>query len=287
MEYDMARSYRRYAHGPLAVIGDARESCVMDTSPASLFSTTIRARLIGGPTLQFSYADLSVITDPTFDPPGQYEGGMTLRKLVGPAVSAAELETVDLALLSHDQHADNLDTSGRMFLDRVPAVVSTPDAAARIPGVTGLAPWQTTHVRAVEVTAVPALHGPDGAENISGPVTGFVLRAPGAPVMYVSGDNASIGIVAEIAERTGPIDIAVLFAGAANVGRFGDVDVTLNARTAVCAAQSLGAARVVVVHAEDWDHFSETPERLARMFDRAGIAERLTIPVRGEWFEVA
>lgn len=259
----------------------------MTIASTSSVSSTIRARLIGGPTLQFGYAGLNIVIDPTFDAPGEYEGGITLRKLVGPAVPAADLGTIDLALLSHDQHADNLDTSGRELLAGATTVLSTPDAASRIPGVTGLVPWQTTLVGAAEVEAVPALHGPNGAEEISGPVTGFVLRAPGAPVVYVSGDNASTDIVAEIVERTGPIDIAVLFAGAANVGRFGDVDVTLNARTAVIAAQLLGAARVVAVHAEGWDHFSETPERLARMFDRAGLADRLTIPTRGKWFEVA
>ena len=33
--------------------------------------------------------------------------------------------------------------------------------------------------------------------------------------MYVSGDNASIGLVEEIADRFAPIDVAVLFAGGA------------------------------------------------------------------------
>lgn len=250
-------------------------------------TTAIDARLIGGPTLQLRYAGLNVLTDPTFDEPGEYPGGATLYKTAGPAASIDEVGPVDLVLLSHDQHFDNLDRAGRAMLEDVGTVVSTPGAAERIPGVIGLEPWQTATVRDVEVTAVPALHGPEGAEALSGVVTGFILRSEGAPVVYVSGDNASVDVVGRIAERVGTIDVAVLFAGAANVGRFGDIDLTLNARTAVEAAQRLGDARIVVVHAEDWEHFSETPQRLATLYGHAGLTERLTIPVRGEWFAIA
>lgn len=238
--------------------------------------------LVGGPTAIIEIAGLRLLTDPTFDEPGDYPApGVTLHKLSGPALGADEVGAIDAVLLSHDQHADNLDDGGRSFLPRAGVVLSTPAAAARIEGVVGLAPWQTHPVGAVELTAVPALHGPDGAEDVSGPVTGFILRAAGHPVIYVSGDNASPQVVADIVARVGRIDIAVLFAGAANVGRFGDSDLTLNARTAVEAARALGDALVVPVHAEGWHHFSETRERLAREFGYAGLGGRLRMPQPG------
>lgn len=242
---------------------------------------------VGGPTLRFRYAGLTWLTDPTFDEPGDYPGvAVSLHKLRGPAVPRAEIGPIDVVLLSHDEHADNLDRSGRELLGEVPAVLSTPGAAERIAGVRGLAEWQTVTVGGVEVTAVPALHGPEGCEPVTGVVTGFVLRAPGEPVVYVSGDNASVEVVARIAERAGAIDIAVLNVGAANVGLFGDADVTLNARSALRAAELLGDAVVVPVHGEGWAHFSETLEHLRRTFEYAGRAERLRIPVPGVLFEV-
>ncbi|HEU5392118.1 MAG TPA: hypothetical protein VFV73_40130 [Streptosporangiaceae bacterium] len=50
-------------------------------------------------------------------------------------------------------------------------------------------------------------HGPEDAERdadgfVNCEVIGFVLSGAGLPVVYVSGDNASIGTVAEIARRT-------------------------------------------------------------------------------------
>jgi L-ascorbate metabolism protein UlaG (beta-lactamase superfamily) len=244
--------------------------------------TQISALLVGGPTLHFTYAGLGFLTDPTFDEPRSYEGPVTLHKLIGPAVPASALGPIDVVLLSHDQHHDNLDDAGRALLDEVPLTLGTEESAFRIPAITGLAPWQKRRVGDVVVTAVPALHGPEGAEELSGVVTGFVLEAAGEPTVYVSGDNASVDLVMEIVARFPRIDVAVLFAGAANVGRFGDSDLTLNARTALEAAEVLSDAVIVPVHAEGWFHFSETRERLIGMFAHADRGDRLRILTPGE-----
>ncbi|WP_084478566.1 MBL fold metallo-hydrolase [Nocardia jejuensis] len=236
---------------------------------------------IGGPTVRLRYGNLTWLTDPTFDEPGDYPAGpITLHKLTGPAVSAAEIGTVDAVLLSHDQHPDNLDRSGREFLAGVERVLSTPDAAARMEGVQGLANWEEVRIGEVTVTGVPALHGPEGAEALSGVVTGFVLQGAGLPTVYVSGDNASVDLVTEIAARF-DIDVAILFVGAANVDRFGDSDLTLNGRSAVKAAAALGNATIVPVHGEGWAHFSETLDYLTRNFGYAGRADQLVVPTPG------
>src|SRR3989337_2406959 len=98
-------------------------------------TTRIDALLVGGPTLRFTYGGLRVLTDPTFDPPGDYDLGVVLHKLTGPALHPADLGPIDVVLLSHDQHPDNLDTAGREYLAGVPTVLSTPEAAGRIAGV--------------------------------------------------------------------------------------------------------------------------------------------------------
>jgi L-ascorbate metabolism protein UlaG (beta-lactamase superfamily) len=202
-------------------------------------------------------------------------------------VPASALGSIDVVLLSHDQHEDNLDDAGRALLPQVPLVLGTEDSAERIPHITGLAPWQQHRVGDVVITAVPALHGPEGAEALTGVVTGFVLEAEGEPTVYVSGDNASVDLVREIAERFPAIAVAVLFTGAANVGRFGDVDLTLNARTALEAAEVLADAVIVPVHAEGWFHFSETRERLIGMFEHAGRGDRLRVLTPGERADIA
>ena len=71
-------------------------------------------RLVGGPTALITYGGLRLLTDPTFDPPGEYPRPGTdvvLSKLDGPAVDLEDVMPVDAVLISHDHHSDNLDHS--------------------------------------------------------------------------------------------------------------------------------------------------------------------------------
>jgi len=250
-------------------------------------SNLLTATFVGGPTLHFSYAGLTFLTDPTFDPPREYVSGpIVLRKLAGPAVPAPALGPIDVVLLSHDQHADNLDVAGRAFLRQVVTVLSTTTAALRMEGVRGLIPWQQyelarPNLSSVTVTAVPAQHGPVGCEPVSGPVIGFVLEADEWPTVYVSGDNASVDVLAEVTERFPSIAVAVLFVGAANVGRFGDHNVTLGSSDAKAVAALLGAAVVVPVHAQDWAHFSEPLSAFEQAYRAVAVEGRLVVLPRG------
>ena len=240
------------------------------------------ATLVGGPTLLLEIGGVRLLTDPTFDPPGSHAvGSRELIKTEGPAVTADDLGRIDAVLLSHDQHPDNLDRLGRAVLERVPTVLSTPVAADRLAGTTrGLQPWQQETVAGpddgtVSVTAVPARHGPPGAESAAGPVTGFWLTTPTGPRIYVSGDNASLEIVREIRDRMGRPDMAVLFAGAARTALLDGAYLTLTSQDAVAAARILGAERVCVVHTDGWAHFSQNGATVRDAFDRASLADRL------------
>jgi L-ascorbate metabolism protein UlaG (beta-lactamase superfamily) len=236
---------------------------------------------IGGPTAVLKLGGLTFLTDPAFDQPRDYQlPGRVMTKLTGPAIPAAELGPIDVVLLSHDQHKDNLDESGRELLPSYPTVLSTPDAAGRIDGVRGLRNWESVDLPrpdggVLTVTGVPALHGPDGAEEVLGVVTGFVLQGEGLPTVYVSGDNASLGHVKEIADRFAPIDIAVLFAGAARTPLLNGANLTLTSEDAVEAARILGDATIVPVHTEGWTHFTEGPDRFLAAFRDAGLEDRV------------
>ncbi|BEL05433.1 MBL fold metallo-hydrolase [Actinoplanes sichuanensis] len=240
----------------------------------------IPVQTFGGPTALFEYGGLRVLTDPTFDQPRTYPSpsGVTLTKLTPPAAAPDTIGRIDVVLLSHDQHPDNLDDSGRALLADVPLTVTTPGGADRLGGTArGLAPWESLQVGAVTITAVPARHGPEGCEPITGEVTGFVLTGDGLPSVYVSGDNAALELVEQIAARFGPIDTAVLFAGAVRTGLFDGALLTLDSAQAADAARILGASRVVMVHFDSWAHFTEGRDALAKAFTAAGLADRVQL----------
>ncbi|WP_174673985.1 MBL fold metallo-hydrolase [Streptomyces pluripotens] len=249
----------------------------------SVAGERIPVRVLGGPTVLIEYGGVRFLTDPTFDGPGDYPSpsGRTLTKTAPPRMTPAELGPVDIVLLSHDQHADNLDHSGRSLLTRVPRTFTTPAAAERLGGTTEpLTPWQSVDLPrpdggVVTVTAAPALHGPEGCEPLVGEVTGFLLTSADLPGVYVSGDNASLRIVEEIAARCAPVDTAVLFAGAPRMPVLDDALLVLDGSGTASAARLLGARRVVPAHCDSWAHFTETREDVVRAFQEAGLADRL------------
>lgn len=242
---------------------------------------------IGGPTALLEYAGLRFVTDPTFDPPQTYAepGSTTLVKTAGPGIPRSELGRVDAVLLSHHSHRDNLDYEGLELIATGIPTLSTRDAASDLFGgsVIGFDSWEIHRLGDVTITAVPALHGPPGSEPWVGKVTGFVLEAPGEPTVYVSGDNASLALVEQIANRFPEIDIAVLFAGAATVPRIPS-RLTLSAADARQAAELLGASRVVGLHTEDWEHFAEDTAQFAAAFEGSGL---LVPTPRGETVTLA
>ena len=84
---------------------------------------TLSITLIGGPTALIEIDGFRLLTDPTFDAPGAYQlPHVKLEKLTGPAFERRrDIGDVDAVLLSHDQHSDNLDHSGRDFLAKAQA----------------------------------------------------------------------------------------------------------------------------------------------------------------------
>jgi len=239
---------------------------------------------IGGPTALIEVGGMRLMTDPTFDPPGAHPvGNRVLTKLVGPALPFEECLPVDAVLLSHDQHPDNLDNLGREALAKVPLTLTTGSAHKRLGGHTQvLANWESTTLSGngggtLTITGVPALHGPEGAEAAAGEVTGFVISGASIPTIYISGDNASIDVVRMIRERIGVIDIAILFAGAAQTALLNGNNLTLTSDMAAEAAQILQVSSVVPLHFEHWAHFTQGKKSLLSAFKEKGLDDRLHI----------
>ena len=229
---------------------------------------------LGGPTGILEYAGKRFITDPTFDAPQSYEdpGESVLVKTAGPAIERRDIGQIDVVLLSHHAHKDNLDYEGLELIATGVPTLSTRDAAGDLFGgsVIGLDSWESWELGAISITAVPALHGPPGSERLVGTVTGFMLEADGEPTVYVSGDNASIPLVEQIAERFPDVTIAIIFAGAARVPGI-DAALTLTSQDAARAATILAATTVVGVHTDDWEHFSESRAQLEDAFAGTGL----------------
>jgi L-ascorbate metabolism protein UlaG (beta-lactamase superfamily) len=239
--------------------------------------------LIGGPTALIEVGGFRFLTDPTFDEPGEYTlPHVTLKKTSRPALGVDQIGDIDAVLLSHDQHADNLDHRGREVLARAPRVFTTVVGAQRLGGhAEGLGPWRTVRLtkpdgRSVVITATPARHGPAGIEPFSGDVIGFVLTFPGngtAPI-YVTGDTVYYDGVAEVARRFNA-GVVLLFAGSAQTR--GPFHLTMDTNDAIETARAFPEATIVPVHYEGWAHFKQSGDDLRKTFQALGFGEQLKL----------
>ncbi|MFD7257755.1 MBL fold metallo-hydrolase [Streptomyces sp. NPDC059874] len=240
---------------------------------------------LGTATVLLRIGELTVLTDPALDQAAaEYPAARPLRRTAGAALAAADLPPVDLVLLSHDQHADNLDVSGREVLAGAGLVLTTPEAAGRLGSdVEGLEPWETRKVTVggttVHVTATPARHGPAGTEAVTGTVTGFVVQYDGG-TLYISGDTVRHDALDEIGERFA-IDTAFLHLGDAHFPTTGDLAFSLSAAEGAELARTLGARTVVPLHFESWEHFTEAPARIEEAFAAPDLAGRLRLLTPG------
>ena len=236
--------------------------------------------LIGGPTALIEIGGFRLLTDPTFDAPGEYKlPHVTLKKTSHPALTAEQIGRVDAVLLSHDQHADNFDHAGRAYAMQAPRLLTTVVGAKRLGGVAeGLAPGESTKLTnpagTLTITATPARHGPAGIEPLAGDVIGFVLSLAGARPIYITGDTVWYEGVAEVARRF-QAGLVLLFAGAAKTR--GAFHLTMDANDALDTAHAFPDATIVPLHYEGWAHFSQSGDDLVQSFKALGIGARLRL----------
>jgi L-ascorbate metabolism protein UlaG (beta-lactamase superfamily) len=219
-----------------------------------------------------------ILTDPTLDNKDgfwpQYVSKPLAfsKKYCSPSLSIAAIGAVDLVLLSHDHHSDNLDKKGRAFIKTVPLVLSTTDAVRRLknPNTIGLRNWQEYYiaderVKGLKITAIPAQHtNIKSLDKIMGKVIGFTIEWDEQTngCVYISGDTVLFEGVYELAEKK-KIDTAILHLGA---GAFPylkkNLRVTMNAAEAVQTAHLLHPNQVIPIHYEGWWHFKQSVKSL-------------------------
>ena len=238
----------------------------------------IRVTHIGGPTALIEVDGWRLLTDPTFDPPGQryhFGWGTASRKLAGPAIAASDLLPIHTILLTHDHHGDNLDPAGRALLPAAGVVITTASGSKRLGGATrGLEPWQNTRLEApgrlsIDITATPCRHGPPLSHPLTGDVIGFALRWDGQEhgVLWISGDTVLYDGVREVARLK--INTAILHLGGVQFPVTGPVRYTMTAKDAVELCGLIHPRTAIPIHYEGWKHFRQGREAIESEFARA------------------
>lgn len=243
----------------------------------------MRITLVRNATLLLELGRLRLLLDPALDdagarPPVEGTPNPRPNPLVPLPRPAEELvRGLDAVLVTH-LHRDHFDTRAEEILPRDMPLLCQPEDAERLSAL-GFADVRpvvgTLQLGAIEVMRTSGRHGSGERGRALGPVSGFVLRAPDEPVLYVAGDTIWCREVEDAIEAHRP-EVAVVNAGGA---RFLEGD-PIVMTTSDVAEVVRRVPTVIAVHLEAINHCLET-----RADVRAAVPGAL-VPEDGETIEL-
>jgi len=223
-----------------------------------------------------------ILTDPVFDKPGRlyhFGYGSFSRKTGTPAISLDDIGKIDLILLSHGQHKDNFDVSGKIFAKSVDKIITTHSSAKKLGNAIGIEPFETVSIEndkvpGLKITATPCQHHPGWLPRFfSGHAIGFIIEFDGQRngVLYISGDTVLFKGIKQIADQF-KINQAIIHLGGVRFpyltgfGRY-----TFDAKQALKAIRLLKPKKVIPVHDSGWTHFKDNKQNAVNTFEDANI----------------
>ncbi|KAK7555022.1 putative Zn-dependent hydrolases of the beta-lactamase protein [Phyllosticta citricarpa] len=165
---------------------------------------------------------------------------------------------IDVVLLSHEDHVDNLDDLGRRL----------PDGRKVLPTTDG----------AKNLAPRPAVHGMRLWETIADYESfGSTIGKPNA--IWFSGDTVWIPELAEIRNKYHVLAAVLNLGGACSPSPFDivgpEIDITMDGKQGAPAVREIGADVLVPMHFAEWELFKQHGKELREAFEAEGIMDKV------------
>ncbi len=135
------------------------------------------------------------------------------------------------------------------------------------------------HWEGIELHRTGGRHGTGEIGTRMAPVSGFVLRVPGEPTLYIAGDTIWCPEIEDALREHRP-DVVVVNAGAA---RFNEGDpITMTAGDVAEVVRHAGGAAIVATHMEAINHCLLGRDELRSNLVESEAYGRVSIPADGE-----
>lgn len=248
----------------------------------------MRLRLIRHATLIVEYKGRTILVDPMLDDPGarpaiQNSPNPRNNPLVPLPVSAEEVVGgVDAVLVTHT-HSDHWDAKAADLVPKPVPFFGQPEDQAkfRSQAFSNAQPIEDSLTwKGTTIHRTGGQHGTGKIGKAMAPVSGFILRTPGEPTVYIAGDTIWCSEVQSALREYAP-DIIVVNAGAA---QFLEGDpITMTADDVIATCQAAPKAQIVAVHMEAINHCLLTRADLAFQLEAARVIQQVAIPNDGDW----
>ena len=250
----------------------------------------MRFQLLRHATAVITVKGLNLILDPMLSP----------KESMGPIANAANqnrIPMVDLPLsetelrelldrlngvLVTHVHRDHWDArAAELIPKQLPVICQAEDESAlRKAGFAQVLPVKTQiEWQGIQIFRVGGQHGTGEIGRKMGVVSGYVLKAEGAPSLYIAGDTIWCPEVREALQTYTP-EVVVLYSGAASFLTGGPI--TMDADHVVAVCREIPSAKVIVIHMETMTHCLLTRAELRKRLEQEGLVHQVMIPRDGE-----
>ena len=244
-------------------------------------------QLVRHATLLLEFHGRRILVDPmlseaeAMDPVGNAANDRRIPMVALPMPAAEVVNGLDAILITH-LHRDHFDQAAAALLPRQVPVYCQPGDETRLREAgfeTVLPVTDAVEDAGVELVRTGGKHGLGVMGAKMGKVSGFVLRAPGEPTLYLAGDTIWCGCVAETLETFRP-DVVVVNAGAAQF--LTGSPITMDGRDVARVCETAPDATVIAVHMDTVNHCLLTRAGLRAYLQDRGLLGRVRIPNDGE-----
>lgn len=195
------------------------------------------------------------------------------------------LDGIDAILITH-MHRDHFDDTAKELLPKHIPVFCQPVDSKNISesGFQKVRPVENAVLwDAISFSRTRGRHGTGLTGQRMGPVSGYVLKAGGEPVTYVTGDTIWCPQVLQAIQEHNP-EVIICYAGCAqfHVGR----PITMSVEDVHELCSNAPNAEIIIVHMEAWNHCRLTRSELQGAVYERNFDNRVHIPFEGEFIEL-
>jgi len=248
----------------------------------------VKIQLIRHATLLVSCGAKTILVDPVLAPAGTRPPvDCTPHPRPNPLVDLPatidrkRLAQVDAILLTHT-HQDHFDPVAAATLSKDIPVLCQPEDEDKVRQA-GFSSVEAVHTgrcwNGIDFFRTGGRHGHGLVGELMGPVSGYVIEAPGEPSLYLAGDTVWCPEVEGVLEAYRP-RVVVVFAGAAQFVSGGPI--TMDAADVGRVGRKAPAGTVVAVHLEAFNHCLLTRRDLTAYLEGEGLAGQVLVPRDGD-----
>ncbi len=246
----------------------------------------MQIQLIRHATLILNTNNKKILVDPILSKKGTMSAipsvpNSNANPLVELPVPVETLIDCDAVIVTHT-HRDHFDEEAGKLLPKSLPVLCQPEDFDKFVklGFTEVKPIVSSlEWEGINITRTKGRHGHGIIAGRMAPVSGFIISAPGEPVIYLTGDTVWYSCTEKAMKKFNP-DVTICYCGEAKF-KLGK-PITMNAQDILEVSKTCPSTKIVAVHMEAWNHCRLSRKNLRDFTIENNIEKQVFIPENGE-----